>query len=70
MSIAPIRQQALGATPRFIGLDPKGHFLYAANEAGDTVVTFALEASTGKLASTGQVVKNASPVTIVFAGAP
>jgi len=34
--------------------------LYAANEAGDTVVTFAVEAS-GKLAPTGQVVNNAKP---------
>jgi len=48
----------------------KGHFLYAANEEGDTVVTFAPEAGTGKLTPTGQVVKNARPVTIAFAPAP
>ena len=59
-----------GFTPRFIDLDPTGRLLYAANEAGDTVVTFAVEASTGKLASTGQSVKTGSPVTIAFAGAP
>jgi 6-phosphogluconolactonase (cycloisomerase 2 family) len=58
-----------GSTARFIGLDPTGRFLYAANEAGDTVVTVTVEAS-GKLTATGQVVKNGSPVTIVFAGAP
>ena len=50
-----------GFTPRFIDLDPTGRLLYAANEAGDTVVTFAVEASTGKLASTGQSVKMEAP---------
>jgi 6-phosphogluconolactonase (cycloisomerase 2 family) len=34
----------------------KGRFLYAANEEGDTVVTFAPEAGIGKLTPTGQVV--------------
>jgi len=48
----------------------KGHFLYAANEVGDTVVAFAPEAGTGKLTPRGQVVKNARPVTIAFAPAP
>ena len=61
-------QPTQGAGPRFIGLDPAGHFLHAANEQGDTVVTFRVDASSGELAPTGQVVKNASPVTIVSAG--
>jgi 6-phosphogluconolactonase len=61
-------QLSQGAGPRFIGLDPAGRFLHAANEQGDTVVTFRVDAASGKLAPTGQVVKNASPVTIVFAG--
>jgi len=61
-------QPSQGAGPRFIGLDPAGHFLYAANEQGDTVVTFRVDAGSGKLTPTGQVIKNASPVTIVFAG--
>jgi len=59
-----------GRSPRFIGLDPAGHFLYAANEQGDTIVTFRVDKTTGRLAPTGQVIKNASPVTIVFAGTP
>ena len=61
-------QPSQGAGPRFIGLDPAGRFLHAANEQGDTVVTFGVDASSGKLTPTGQVIKNASPVTIVFAG--
>src|SRR6266446_611214 len=61
-------QPTQGSGPRFIGLDPAGHFLYAANEQGDTVVTFRVDGSSGKLTPTGQVIKNGSPVTIVFAG--
>ena len=61
-------QPSQGAGPRFIGLDPAGRFLHAANEQGHTVVTFRVDESSGKLAPTGQVTKNASPVTIVFTG--
>jgi 6-phosphogluconolactonase len=61
-------QPSQGSGPRFIGLDPAGHFLHAANEQGDNVVTFRVDSASGKLTPTGQVVKNASPVTIVFAG--
>ena len=59
-----------GKVPRFIGLDPAGRYLNAANEQGDTVVTFRVEtgAGAGFLVPTGQVIKNASPVTIVFTG--
>jgi 6-phosphogluconolactonase len=59
-----------GGGPRFIGLDPAGHFLNAANEQGDNVVTFKVDAGSGKLTPTGQNIKNASPVTIVYAGKP
>ena len=61
-------QPSQGAGPRFIGLDPAGRFLHAANEQGDTVVTFRVDAGSGNLVPTGQVIKNASPVAIVFAG--
>jgi 6-phosphogluconolactonase len=61
-------QPTQGSSPRFIGLDPAGHFLHAANEQGDTVVTFRVDRTSGKLTPTGQVIKNGSPVTIVFAG--
>ena len=60
-------QPTQGRVPRFIGLDPAGHFLYAANEQDDSVVTFRVDTS-GLLGPTGQVIKNASPVTIAFAG--
>src|SRR6266851_5574457 len=61
-------QPTQGSGPRFIGLDPAGRFLYAANEQGDIVGTFRVDGSSGKLTPTGQVIKNGSPVTIVFAG--
>jgi 6-phosphogluconolactonase len=63
-------QPTQGAGPRFIGLDPSGRFLNAANEQGDNVVTFKVDAASGKLTPTGQVIKNGSPVTIVYAGKP
>ena len=62
-------QLTQGRVPRFVGLDPAGRFLHAANEQGDTIVTFRVDSGSGRLAPTGQVVNNASPVTIVFAGA-
>jgi 6-phosphogluconolactonase len=69
--LTPVGWQATqGATPRFIGLDPSNRFLYAANENSDTIVTFAVEKATGRLTPTGQVIKNGSPVTIVFTTRP
>jgi 6-phosphogluconolactonase len=61
-------QSTKGDGPRFIGLDPTGRFLNAANENGDTVVTFKVDQASGKLEPTGQVIANGSPVTIVYAG--
>src|SRR5262249_12847777 len=43
-------QPTQGRVPRFIGRDPAGHFLYAANEQSDTVVTFRVDATSGLLA--------------------
>jgi 6-phosphogluconolactonase len=57
-----------GGGPRFIGLDPAGRFLNAANEVGNNVVTFRVDPSSGKLDPTGQVIATGSPVTIVYAG--
>jgi 6-phosphogluconolactonase (cycloisomerase 2 family) len=61
-------QSTKGAGPRFIGLDPAGRFLNAANENGDNVVTYKVDPSSGKLDPTGQIIANKSPVTIVYAG--
>jgi 6-phosphogluconolactonase len=56
----------LGADPRFVALDPTGRFLYAANENGDMIVTFALDTASGGHKPTGQLINVGSPVTIVF----
>jgi 6-phosphogluconolactonase len=55
-----------GRTPRFFGLDPTGRALYAANQNSDTVVIFRVNATTGKLTPTKEVVNVASPTTIAF----
>jgi 6-phosphogluconolactonase len=57
-----------GKGPRFIGLTPSGRLLYAANELGDNIVTYRVDTASGKLTPTGQVVANATPVTIAFTG--
>jgi 6-phosphogluconolactonase len=57
-----------GKTPRFFAFDPYDRFVYVANEDSDTIVAFESDNETGKLAA-GDVVRNGSPVCIVFAGA-
>jgi 6-phosphogluconolactonase (cycloisomerase 2 family) len=64
----PPRRPTTRAADGIIGLDPAGSFLHAANEQGRSVVTFRVDENSGKLTPTGQVTKNASPVTIVFTG--
>jgi 6-phosphogluconolactonase len=59
-------QPTEGRTPRYFGLDPTATHLYAANQNSDTVVEFRIDERTGKLEPTGQIVKVASPSTIVF----
>ena len=57
-----------GHSPRFICFDPSHRFLYAANEQSDTIVCYRTDAASGRLTPTGQVISNASPVTVAFAG--
>ena len=49
-----------------MGFDPSYRFLYAGNEQSDTIVTFRADAANGRLTPTGQVIRNASLVTISF----
>jgi 6-phosphogluconolactonase (cycloisomerase 2 family) len=55
-----------GRTPRYFGLDPSGTHLYAANQNSDTVVIFRVDQASGKLTATKEIMKVASPSTIVF----
>lgn len=57
-----------GKTPRFIIFDPSHRFVYVTNEQSDTVVALRVESTTGQLTASGQMVRNASPVTIAFCG--
>jgi 6-phosphogluconolactonase len=55
-----------GKRPRFIAFDPSQRYLYAANEQGDTIVTFRVNSTSGALTPSGQPIANASPVAIAF----
>jgi 6-phosphogluconolactonase (cycloisomerase 2 family) len=57
-----------GRIPRFIGMEPGGRFLYAANEQSDTVVGWRVDGASGRLTATGDVVETPSPVSIAFGG--
>jgi len=55
-----------GATPRFIGVNPSGTRLYAANQRSHTIVEFAVNQASGALTATGQVIAANTPVCVVF----
>ena len=55
-----------GRTPRFFAIEPSGTLLYAANMDSDTIVAFRVDAGSGKLTATGQIIKTGSPSSIVF----
>ena len=56
----------MGKTPRNVAIDPTGKFLLAANQESNNIVTFRIDAITGALSPTGDVVEAAAPVCIVF----
>jgi 6-phosphogluconolactonase len=55
-----------GKTPRVFAIEPSGAVLYAANMDSDTIVAFRVDQGSGKLTPTGQIIKTASPSSIVF----
>jgi len=55
-----------GATPRFIGLDPAGGRLFAANQRGDSSVEFEVNQATGALRATGQAVATGTPACVAL----
>ena len=57
---------SLGATPRFMTLDPSGGTLFVANEASDSINAFNIAAD-GQLLPAGTVAQTGSPVCILFA---
>ncbi|MGA2073619.1 MAG: beta-propeller fold lactonase family protein [Terriglobia bacterium] len=58
--------EALGKTPRNFSIDPTGTYLFVANQDSDNVVRFRINANTGLLTPTGQVLQVSSPVCVTF----
>ncbi len=58
-----VAQQATnGKTPRNILVDPKGEFIFVANQDSDTIVVYRINSKTGKLTVVGKPLKVPSPV--------
>ncbi len=55
-----------GKEPRSFEIDPTGTLLFAANQKSDNIVVFKIDAKTGKLTPTGQVLDVGSPVCVKF----
>ena len=55
-----------GKTPRSFGIDPNRQILLAANQDSDSVVTFRIDADSGKLQPTGQSMQVPTPVCVKF----
>ncbi len=59
-------QSAKGKAPRNFAIDPSGTFLLVANQDTGNVVTFRIDASTGKLIDTGVETAIPTPVCLQF----
>jgi len=55
-----------GKVPRGMGIDPTGHWLVVANQKSETVTVFNINAATGRLTPTGQVLSVGAPVDVKF----
>jgi len=55
-----------GKIPRSFEIDPTGRFLLAENQKSDNIVVFRIDAKTGRLTPTGQVLDVGSPVCVKF----
>ena len=55
-----------GREPRHFAIDPSGKYLLAENQFSNNIVVFKIDAATGGLTPTGQVVEVPSPVDIAF----
>jgi 6-phosphogluconolactonase len=58
-----------GKTPRSFEIDPTGSLLFAENQKSDNIVVFKIDASTGRLTPTGQVLDVGQPVCLKFLAA-
>lgn len=56
-----------GDFPRGMGIDPSGHWLIVGNQKSGTITVFSIDADSGKLTPTGQVLNVGSAVDVKFA---
>lgn len=56
----------MGKTPRHFEIDPTGTLLFAENSQSNNIVIFRIDAKTGRLTATGQVLDVGSPVCVKF----
>jgi len=56
----------MGKTPRNFAIDPTGRFLLAANQESGNIVAFRIDATTGRLTPTGEVVEVPAAVCVTF----
>lgn len=59
-------QSTEGIGPRSFVIDPSGKYLLVANQDSNTIVTFGINADTGKLIPTENVIKVPTPVCLKF----
>ena len=55
-----------GKTPRGFAIDPTGRYLLAANQDSNNLAVFRIDARSGRLKATGQVVDCPTPVAVEF----
>jgi len=66
----PIGWQPVGGKyPRFFCMDPTRRFVYVANMQSNAIRRFDMDARTGALTPTRQIIRTATPCAIAFAAA-
>ena len=55
-----------GSSPRNFVLDPSGKFLLVANQRSNSILSYLIDPSSGRLTPTGQKVEIGAPVCIKF----
>jgi 6-phosphogluconolactonase len=63
-------QGTQGKAPRFIGLDPSGRWLLAANQTSQNIAVFPFDAGTGRLGESVQTISAPVPVCLLFPSSP
>lgn len=67
LPVAAGRVSAGGKLPRFIGVDPSGKFLIAANQGSGELSSFRIDPASGALTPAGEKAVVPAPVSFVFA---